>query len=699
MRVMRNLAFVAILGLSACATGTGLQARPATVTASVATPSSVDGLASPAPTGGTFASPTVLDVTVAPTALAPAGAGELLPSPLRTLRLDIPAGNSYQPKAMAIHPGLNRVYIRTDDFYQVGEGLVTAIDLASTQVVAVVATAPDTASDGDMAVDTLRDRVYAVNAGMATASVLDARTLGIIGTLPDVGLLALDEAGGRVYVAGGESLRVLDAEGFEALAQVPLPGCALWLELGLNPPAGRLYLAGSCPDGNRLFVYSAADLAQLASEPLSGGPESLVVDRTGGRVFVALNSGSNSLVSMLDADGRLLEERDEGRWAGRIGLALDDEGRRLFLAHESYTDHRVTVLEPTTWQRMAMIPLSHSPYSLTWDGQNDRLLVSHPARNAVSIVDVEAGQVAAIAATAIELLDLEVDLDRGHVYITDRAGRLRVVDSETGAELATFMAQGSISVDGPHGRFYTGSRERDVPVRVFDAGRLEQIGMIPLLGSEPVADPHSGGLYLVRDGVYIASLETMTVTAVLSDTLPPPEHWNPSPTAVGAMVDPGTGRLFVVMTTGSTSTSSGNYLNVYEPFSHEKIYGDPEISVDYLDVDPASGRAYVSQSWMGRGSISLLEDGRTVIARLEGPAGGLRVDPELGRLYVAAKSMDEPTRLLVLDAGRLEILGAVPLPAELTLYALDSRRHLLYLASYDGQVQIWSTAGGELPPP
>jgi len=55
--------------------------------------------------------------------------------------------------------------------------------------------------------------------GMATASVLDARTLGIIEILPDVLLLAPDDAGGRVYVAGRASLRVLNTERFETLAQ------------------------------------------------------------------------------------------------------------------------------------------------------------------------------------------------------------------------------------------------------------------------------------------------------------------------------------------------------------------------------------------------------------------------------------------------------------------------------------------------
>jgi len=394
---------------------------------------------------------------------------------LRTLHLDIPAGNSYQPKAMAVHPGLNRVYVRTDDLQINGQGLVTVIDLSTTRVVTAVATAPDRASDGGMTVDAVRDRVYAVNAGMATASVLDARTLGIIETLPDVLLLALDEAGGRVYVAGRASLRVLDTERFETLAQAPLPSGALWLALGLNTAAGRLYLAGRLsPEGNRLLVYDTADLTQVASAALPGGPESLVVDRAEGRVYIALNGGSNSLLSVLDANGQLLEERDQGRWAGRTGLALDDEGRRLFLAHESYTDHTVTVLDPATWLKIAAIPLPFSPYSLAWDAHSHRLLISHPGQNAISVANVEAGRVEAIAATAVELVDLEVDPARGHVYITDRAGRLRVFDSDSDAELATLPAQGTISVDSPHGRLYTGGSDRGVPVRVFDAERLSR---------------------------------------------------------------------------------------------------------------------------------------------------------------------------------------------------------------------------------
>ena len=697
MRAMRSLAFVVILLLSACAMGANRHEQPSTVPAPEARSSKLAALASPAPAGTAPASSTAPAVPSVPTAPASGQGIRTLPAHLRTLHLEIPAGNNYEPKAMAVYPALNRVYVRSHADWSVGQGLVTVIDLSSMQVVAAVATAPDSASDGGIVVDTVRNRIYAVNAAMATASVLDAQTLGVIETLPDVSLLALDEGGGRVYVVGREGLRVLDAERFDTLAQAPLPEGALWLALGLNPAAGRLYLCGRLYVGNMLSVYDTADLTQIAATPLGGGPESLVVNRAGERVYVALNAGSNSLLGVLDPDGRLLEERDQGRWAGRTGLAVDDEGKRLFLAHESLRDHAVTVLDPATWQRAAIIPLSLSPYSLTWDAHARRLLVSHPGANAISVVDVDARRVAAIIATAVHLEDLEVDPPRGQVYITDRSGRLRVFDSDTDAELAILPAQGTISVDSPHGRLYTGSSDLGVPVRVFDADRLEQIGAIAMPGARPVADPHSGGLYLVRAGVYIASTETMTVTGVLSDTLPPPEGWNPSPAADSAVVDPDTGRLFVVMNTGSTSTRHGYYLNVYEPITHRKICCDPGLSVGYLDLDPDSGRAYVSQIDMLSRSISVLEDGRTVTARLDGLSGPLRVDPSLGRLYVnTGVATGEPqSHLHVLNARSLEILGVVPLPGGLTLYALDPERHLLYLASGEGEVQIWSAVGAE----
>ena len=102
----------------------------------------------------------------------------------------------------------------------------------------------------------------------------------------------------------------------------------------------------------------------------------------------------------------------------------------------------------------------------------------------------------AVWPTAVELVDLEVDPARGHVYVTDTAGRLRVFDSATDEQIAVLPGAGRIAVDSPHGRLYTGGEGAD-RVRVFDADALRQTGEIDT-PARPVADAHSGGLYLVR---------------------------------------------------------------------------------------------------------------------------------------------------------------------------------------------------------
>ncbi|MFN2292036.1 MAG: VPS10 domain-containing protein, partial [Anaerolineae bacterium] len=144
--------------------------------------------------------------------------------------------------------------------------------------------------------------------------------------------------------------------------------------------------------------------------------------------------------------------------------------------------------------------------------------------------------------------------------------------------------------------------------------------------------------------------------------------------------------------------NNGNYLYVYEPETFERILTDTERSVAYVDVDPNSGRAYVGRLYMTLRSTSLLVDGQEFAARLDSLSGPLRVDPNLGHLYVSVEG-STGGYLLVLDASTLDVLGAVPTPAGLSLQALDPNRQLLYLAAGEGRLQVWSATGGELPGP
>lgn len=711
MRAIRIAAAVIVLFLAACAQEpaptTAPEPSPPALPAATATLAPAPSAAAPEPAASATAAPQAaaspLPATAAPSA-APTASGApadsaTWPSLVRSLHFGLPAGNSYEPRALAVYPTLRRVYARTHAAGPGGTGLVTAIDLAGDEarVVAVAETGPDPYSDGGLIIDTVRNRLFAVNAGDATCTVLQADTLKEVQTLSGVSRLAIDEAGGRLYAAGTAGLQVFDAARLSLAGQVVLDGQGQEvLALAVDPTAGRLYLVRRDTAGSSLDVYDAVTLDPVASTLLPGPVDSLVVDSARGRAYLTANDGSQSLLWTVDTDGRRLEVEPVGDWLQKTYLALDPAGGRLFLVRDSYPDHAVVVRDLEGGRQAAEIPLAYAPHGLAWDADSGRLVVSHTYDERLSVVDVAAGQVVQVVPVVVGLVDLAVDPARGQMYVTDSAGRLMVLDSDTDERLATLVADGYISVDSPHGRFYTGGGETNPPVRVWDADRLQPIGDIDMPGALPVADAHSGGLYVVRAGVYVANLETLTVTAAISGTLPQFPGFSPNPAAVGALVDPGSGRLFVIINNGVPGSNNGNYLYVYEPVSYQQVLTDTERSPFHLDVDPATGRLYVSRIYMDRRAISLLEDGRTYTARLDGVVGHLRVDPGLGRLYVTVYSEQEG-RLLVLDAATLDVLGSVPVSLDLKLYALDAQRHLLYLASGDGRVEIWSASGGELP--
>jgi photosystem II stability/assembly factor-like uncharacterized protein len=324
------------------------------------------------------------------------------------------------------------------------------------------------------------------------------------------------------------------------------------------------------------------------------------------------------------------------------------------------------------------------------------LMVSHSYADKIRIVDPETGNTLSLYPTALDLVSLAVDPERGHFLATDTGGQLHILDGETGEELGILPAEGAISVDGPHDRLYVGG-EGAGRVRMFDAHTLQQTGEIQTTAN-PVADAYHGGLYLVENGIYLASLETMTITGAISGTLPQYPGYSTSPAAVDAVVDAGSGRVFAIINNGTPGSNNGNYLYVYEPETYQQVLTDTERSPIYVDVDPTTGRAYVSRIHLAGQSTSLLEDGREYTARLDAVFGALRVDPALGCVYLTIFGEDEGY-LLVLNAENLDLLGSVPIPGNFSLRALDPQRHLLYLATQQGRVQIWSAMGGELASP
>jgi photosystem II stability/assembly factor-like uncharacterized protein/DNA-binding beta-propeller fold protein YncE len=699
---------VALLLLGACS-GTSQPSPQAPVVAS-ATASLAEGTPAGTAQGPpplAPASPTPALPPAGPTARPsprPTGAAaddEPLPGSLRELDFRVPAGNSYGPRSLAVDPGGGRVYARTYLAAQPNTGSVTMLDARSGEVLAVVETGADSYAEGQLLLDPDRALLYAVNPGDETCSVLDTGSLEPTALLPGVQRLVLDGHQGRLYLAGSGGLRLVDAGSRAPRHQVAVGVSPRFLLAGVDPAGDRLYLAYD--DGGRtlLGIYQAASLVEVATLPLPGRPDDLAVDAGRGRLYLSLDDGRQSLLWTVDRGGQTLEQRVLGEWTDNNSLALDAANGRLLLGREGYNRNAIVVLDPESG-RETEIALDAAPNSLAWDEAGGRLLVSHTYSNELGVVDLAGGQEVETWPTAINVTDLATDPARGLLFVTDTAGRLHVLEAGGTAALDVLPGAGRIAVDSTHGRLYTGGPEAGV-VRIFDlppAGSLlpaVERGQIAM-GALPVADEYHGSLLLVRSGIYLASLETLTVTRAIPDTLPQEPGYSPNPAAVDAAVDPGSGRIYALVNNGVPGSNNGNYLYVYEPETYRRILTDTERSVAYLSVDAGSGRVYVSRAHLAGRSTALLAGGRQYEARLDAVFGALEVDPGRGRLY-AAVTGDQEGQLLVLDAANLDVLGSVPIPGGFSLRAADPERRLLYLVSHDGRVQVWSTTDGRLPAP
>jgi hypothetical protein len=286
---LAGLCLLLVLSACGCATASPMVSVTATPTEGTATPRATPSL----PVVVTHDTPTAMSPTILPTPTAKPP----FPALLRRLNLGIPAGNSYYPGPMAVHPGLQRLYVITLDKGGYGQqrGQVTVLDLRSGEVLFVAETGASDLSDRALTVDTLRDRVYARNSVDNTCTILDALSLEALAILEDVRGVALDQPGGRLFVARQAGLRVLDVANYRVLREGAMPFEGAVEAMAVDSANGRVYVAQMEGGQFVLAQYDVDTLERLATTPLPGGCRDLVPDPARDRVYVAVGTATDSL--------------------------------------------------------------------------------------------------------------------------------------------------------------------------------------------------------------------------------------------------------------------------------------------------------------------------------------------------------------------------------------------------------------------
>jgi photosystem II stability/assembly factor-like uncharacterized protein/DNA-binding beta-propeller fold protein YncE len=643
-----------------------------------------------------------------------------IPAVVDELYFGIAAGNGVQPDRVAADSQRRRVYSLNYGASALKEGnTISVLDLETGKIPALLKLHNMRESDFsppdplDLQVDPYRPRLYAVwgnrygDVAGTALTIIDADTLTIIDTLPDVEAIA--PGPDRLYLANDTRLWTVDPGSLAELEARNLDPRELNQSLLLDPRANRLYLGRGYPWS--LEVFEADTLTTVNSYPIADRLINAVVDADGGRLFILESDGEQIFLRALNADGHPLADPAPLPLTDNVysDPALAFDGQTLYVVEGDYTEYQLHAFTLPDLKPLDSFLLPDWPDDLTIDSETGLLyVVYHSPSSYILTIDPTSGPAEPIY-TALTVADALADPAADRLYVLDDSGALRVLrlaDYKQTARVETgftrlpgyYDSYSRLSLDPGRNRLYIDGD----PVRIVDTGSLQVIAHLDGRG-QVTPDPTSDRVYLTppctcrleQCNTLILSAETLTGTEALF----PPEDPFTAPCVMSTSLDPDNQLLYAQIYNGTPGSNSGDYFSVFDVSGPpEALYTNFQISYGSVAFDPLRQRAFMPRYRINRTFIDRFEARNHTITQtleLAGAQGQLAYDPHHDRLYAV-----QDGALQVFD-GDLALLAETSLPGDFDLLTFDPQGQRLYLRGPDGNVLVVTTGGGqlELPPP
>jgi hypothetical protein len=441
--------------------------------------------------------------------------------------------------------------------------------------------------------------------------------------------IAMQATGERVYTLGYQSLRVYDTD------LVPVETYDLQEEapraLALDAAGGKLYVG--CASG--LYALdTATDQLAKAALPVQD-VEKLILDRAGERLF-ALTRRWSDWFGGYDVVAVDLRPGDEGvsgeartLYSALDGLLRDlilDEAReRLLLV--SYEDHALIPIDLASGEIAPRLPTGIQVIETILDEAGDRLYVS----DSVGWVHVLDRRTYDQVARVYGGRQISLDAAHGWLYAGDpRLPAVTVYDVDTLAAERTIPQPGAPRADPAAGQVVIVNRR----FYLYDGADGELRGeLLPGLGQPAETCPSC--FYPIAMGVTIDARRGLTATTTYM-----PWPGKPGPHE-SIDYDPDSGRAYYSLLTGGYVHHGS--LATYPDLGQLQERSPPVLYLEglsgYIKLDPAARRLYV-----GRWDTLFVLDSETLNRVGRAHTDGwtpivVAVDGELGRLYTPLGSV------------------------------------------------------------
>ncbi|HVL89193.1 MAG TPA: hypothetical protein VM841_03050 [Actinomycetota bacterium] len=263
-----------------------------------------------------------------------------------------------------------------------------------------------------------------------------------------------DAATHRVYVSGN-GLIVLDGVAGVVRATVSLaPGTPE--ALALDSAGGRLYVAD--PPGDRVVVLDTATDTIVSSIPVRDRPAGLAIDPAAGVLYVA--SGGEEMVDAIDVStGATIASAPV---AAPSGIATGNG--EIYVASG---EGAVVALRAGTLAAVRSIATGAMPRSVAYNPVSNRLWVANWGSGTVSFVDPVTGTVLGTMPSGTRPSHVAFDAGLGRTYVAV-AGSDEVQLLHERAATISIATPGEGQIVGPAKRTIAGSAPPGAPVTIFE---------------------------------------------------------------------------------------------------------------------------------------------------------------------------------------------------------------------------------------
>jgi len=309
-----------------------------------------------------------------------------------------------------------------------GDGTVSVLDSAAASLVTTTLVGSDPVA---AAVDERTRRVFVANNGDATVSVLDARTGGLVrttmvGTSPQ--WLAVDERTARVFVPNrsDNTVSVLDATTGAVVRTVTVG--LLPSVVAVDARTDRVFVR--CNSG-QVDVLDARDGTMLRATRVGSAPWGQVAaDEQSGRVFVT--NPHDRTVSVLDArDGVILGTIAIG--ADGYRPIVDARTGHVVVAGPAGAVGRAVVLDARSGVLLRTVVQGYSPWPAVASTGGGAVLIGSvghtdsmgdtTGRGLVSVLDARDGAAGRVVPVGVFPVDMAVDTRTRHAFVVNYTAR------------------------------------------------------------------------------------------------------------------------------------------------------------------------------------------------------------------------------------------------------------------------------------